>query len=177
MKTGITAILLICSIALGFAQNKGEVKRYGFLMDIPKDWQVNKYKDYTEINDKNLDITVIIREIQAQDKDEILEIVRKQVYRDVVFYISNKKVDEKMKVAKGTNKKGLDYLRLYLESDPDEDNQVMIYDARIFKNKEKVVMISIEDFAEGLDPNNELDFLIPKFWDETDKIWSSIQLK
>ncbi|MCH2045216.1 MAG: hypothetical protein MK212_13960, partial [Saprospiraceae bacterium] len=62
-------------------------------------------------------------------------------------------------------------------SDIDDTDDFISYDARLFKSEESVVMITIEDFRKSTDSDTELDSALPKFWDNVEDIWSSIQLK
>ncbi len=180
MRNLIIPILFVFSISLSFAQNTQTIKRFGFTVDIPATWETSKDKAETVINDPNWEAFVTIKRFDIKDgnDDAMLLEITDYIYEELKNYIPKEMIDKKLKVSTQTDKKNkdLEYIALAVEGEPDEDNQVAIFHMRIYKRNNKAVAFSAIDFGEAVDPDNEYDVLLGKYWTEILEIMSSIRL-
>ncbi|MCH2044754.1 MAG: hypothetical protein MK212_11610 [Saprospiraceae bacterium] len=175
MKTLFTAVLLIFTVAVGFGQIDQKVKRYGYTMYIPHDWEVDKRKDQMILNDPNWEVFVTFREFNISKEEEMLKEVTNTVYKELKNYIPKAEIDKEMIVATETDYRGQKYLKMVVQGGLDEDNEITVYEARMYKNNNKVLMVTVLDFGNAIEFEG-MKMATGKYDSKTNSILRSLKL-
>lgn len=177
MKTLFTTTLLICTVALGFGQMSQTFKRYGYAMSVPSKWEIDKRKDQTIISDPNWEVFVTLREFSIKKEDDMLKDVTAIIYEELENYVPKDEIDKEMQVEPDKNSRGQEFLKMTVTGGLDEDNQMAVYEARLYKNKNetKVLMVTVLDFGEAMEIEGHI-LAGGKHYLKTNGILSSLRL-
>lgn len=152
----ITFTFILLSLGLFFmsqntqAQTKN-VSMKDFVASVPAKWEIVKYKKENKIlvSDPADKIFFTLKFISLKNGEEaMLKEVQNFMANELKNYIPKEQLGQKISV-KPAKDKGLEFLNIQAKSDPDEDGEVTLYKARVYKTSKGAVMFTVLDFVQA----------------------------